>query len=118
MEPRAAMAHTRLADSSIPEPTGEAAVKDASARKTQKERWRGRAPGKGRRGEEKWVDRSLTSFPGLQPAFIPAETKTASPSPAQLCLPSAKAPSNTPRPYHIHTRGSKQHTHMNSLLHP
>lgn len=41
MEPTAAMAHTRLAYSSIPEPAEEAAVTDASARRIQKERQRG-----------------------------------------------------------------------------
>lgn len=111
MEPTAAMAHTRLADSSIPEPTGEAAVTDASARKKQKERQKGREPGKGRRGEERWEDRSLTSFPGLRPAFIPAGTKTASPSPALTALPLNPLQHAL---YHIHTHHREQHTHTHT----
>lgn len=86
MDSTAAMAHTRLADSSILEPTGKAAVTDSTTRKMQKMRQRGREPSEGRTGEERLEDRSLTSFPALRPAFIPAGTKTASPSPV---LPAA-----------------------------
>ncbi|TNN75122.1 Erythrocyte band 7 integral membrane protein [Liparis tanakae] len=70
MEPRAAVAHTRLADSSIPEPTGEAAVMDASAREIQKERQRGE--GTRQREERGGAMGRLTSFPGLRPAILPA----------------------------------------------
>lgn len=83
MEPTAAVAHTRLADSGIPEPTGEAAVMDASAREIQKERQRGE--GTRQRKVRGGAMGRLTSFPGLRPAILPAWTKTASSSP---CLPS------------------------------
>lgn len=83
---------------SIPKPAREAAVTDANARKIQKERKRGREPVRGeKRREARLEDRNLTSFPAFRPAFIPAGTKTASPSPAQLssACPPLKTPANT-----------------------
>lgn len=74
---------------------------------------RGREAGvegrEGRRDLEEW---SLTSFPGLQPAFIPAGTKTASPA-----LPALPLNPHQHALYHSHTHGKEQHTHMCRLLH-
>lgn len=111
MEPTAAMAHTRLADSSIPEPAEEAAVTDASARKIQREQQRGRAPGEERRGEERRENQNLTSFPGLRLAFITAGTKTARPSSA---LPTLLLNPHQHTPHHIHTHGRERHTQTNT----
>lgn len=57
--------------------------------------------GEGRRDFE---DRSLTSFPGLRLAFIPAGTKTASPA-----LPALPLNPHQHALYHIHTHGREEY---------
>lgn len=86
MEPTAAMAHTRLADSSIPEPSGEAAVTDANARKIQKERQEGGGSQakKGERGGEIWKTEASPRFLVCNWRLSLLEQRL----PAQLCLPS------------------------------
>ena len=87
---------------------------EASA-KIQKESQRGReADGGEGEGRRDGKTKSLTLFPGLRASFIPAGTKTSSPSPALSALPSNP---HQHAPYHIHAHGRDLHTHTHARAH-
>lgn len=119
MEPTAAMAHTRLADGSIPEPSGEAAVTDASARRIQRERER-KAEGEGSR---RWKERGGEMGMGkteASPRFLVCDRRLAlleQRLPAQLCAcPPLKPPATRPVS-HSHAWQGAIHTHPDTDTH-
>lgn len=109
MEPTAAMAHTGRGNSSITELTEE------RRRRVPEDTERRRKGGRGMTGGgggEMGETESLTSFPGLRPAFLLLEKKQRLAAPAQLCLPACPpVRARRARSYHIHTHGGEQHTH-------
>lgn len=93
MEPTAAMAHTRLAASSIPEPSREAALTDTNVMDTESEtegEGARRGEGEGRRDLD---DRKLTSYPGFATGVYPCWNKDCQPSSA---CPTLKPPPTRP----------------------
>lgn len=114
MEPTAAMAHTRLPDSSIPE-TWEAAVTDANARKTQKERQRGEGT---RRWKEREGEGRREGKTGASPRFLVCDRRLSLLEQRLPAQPSSACPPLKPPPTrpvsHSHTWQGETRTHTHT----